>query len=237
MKMRSLAKDLLCAIAPRSFWRQLCFEYSMSVVRLGHSNRKRKYRNATDLCINFGAGPNGRSGWVNVDGAPNIGVNCLCDCRYQLPFPSGSARCIFSEHFFEHLDFYEEAPLFLRECFRLLKPSGVLRIIVPDAGRYLEAYNGQGWSALKELRGIHDGFHDSYYPVRFTSKIELVNLIFRQFSEHKFGYDYDCLKSILLAAGYVKVAKVGFGISCDPTVAIDQLSRQHESLYVEAIKP
>jgi predicted SAM-dependent methyltransferase len=118
-----------------------------------------------------------------------------------------------------------------------LKPSGVLRIIVPDAGRYLEAYNGQGWSALKELRGIHDGFHDSYYTVRFTSKIELVNLIFRQFSEHKFGYDYDCLKSILLAAGYVKVAKVGFGISCDPTVAIDQLSRQHESLYVEAIKP
>jgi len=232
MKMRAFAKDLLCAIAPLSFWRQLWFECSKSVVRLGHINNKRKFRSASDLCINLGAGPNGRPGWVNVDGASNKGINCLCDCRYKLPFPSGSAQCIFSEHFLEHLDFYDEVPLFLRECFRLLKPSGVLLIIVPDLGRYLEAYHDQGWSALKELRGIHDGFNDPYYPISFASKIELVNLIFRQFSEHKFGYDYDCLHSILLAAGFVNVTKVQFGISCDPTVAIDQFSRKHESLYV-----
>lgn len=118
-----------------------------------------------------------------------------------------------------------------------MKPSGVLRIIVPDVGRYLQAYNEQGWSALKELRGIQDGFQDPYYPVSFTFKIELVNLIFRQFSEHKYGYDYDCLKSILQAVGFVNVTKVEFGISCDPTLAIDQMSRKHESLYVEAIRP
>ena len=193
MTIRSLVKDLLCAIAPLSFWRQLWFECSMTVVRFGHFARIRKYRGAKDLCINLGAGPSGKPGWVNVDCAPNKGINCLCDCRYKLPFPSGSAQCIFSEHFFEHLDFYDEAPLFLSECFRILKPTGVLRIIVPDVGRYLEAYNNKGWFALKELRGIHEGLHDPYYPVSFTSKIELVNLIFRQFSEHKFGYDFDCL--------------------------------------------
>jgi len=39
---------------------------------------------------------------------------------------------IFSEHFFEHI-FFDEAISLLKECHRILKPFGVIRMVVPDA--------------------------------------------------------------------------------------------------------
>ena len=40
----------------------------------------------------------------------------------------------------EHIEPREELPRFLGDCHRALEPGGVLRIIVPDAERYLQAY-------------------------------------------------------------------------------------------------
>jgi predicted SAM-dependent methyltransferase len=50
----------------------------------------------------------------------------------KLPFNDNSVCYIFSEHFFEHL-FHDEAVCLLNECWRILKPRGVIRIVVPDA--------------------------------------------------------------------------------------------------------
>lgn len=49
-----------------------------------------------------------------------------------LPYPDGSFRFIYSEHFLEHL-FLDEALALLHEAKRLLGPDGVLRVVVPDA--------------------------------------------------------------------------------------------------------
>lgn len=49
-----------------------------------------------------------------------------------LPFESSSLEFIFSEHFLEHL-FFDEALSLMRECYRILKPFGVIRTCVPDA--------------------------------------------------------------------------------------------------------
>jgi predicted SAM-dependent methyltransferase len=49
-----------------------------------------------------------------------------------LPFENNSLDFIFSEHFFEHL-FFDEALSLLGECYRILKPWGVIRNRVPDA--------------------------------------------------------------------------------------------------------
>jgi predicted SAM-dependent methyltransferase len=60
----------------------------------------------------------------------------FCDFYYQkgdhLPFDDNSINFIFSEHFFEHL-FFDEALSLLTECYRILKPYGVIRTCVPDA--------------------------------------------------------------------------------------------------------
>jgi predicted SAM-dependent methyltransferase len=49
-----------------------------------------------------------------------------------LPFDDSTLHFIYSEHFLEHL-FFDEAVSLLRECHRVLKPSGVIRTVVPDA--------------------------------------------------------------------------------------------------------
>jgi predicted SAM-dependent methyltransferase len=50
----------------------------------------------------------------------------------RLDFEDNTFDFIFSEHFFEHL-FLEEAFELIKECYRILKPHGVIRIVVPDA--------------------------------------------------------------------------------------------------------
>ncbi|GFE58585.1 methyltransferase domain-containing protein [Geobacter sp. AOG1] len=50
----------------------------------------------------------------------------------RLPFDDNSLDFIYSEHFFEHL-FFDEALSLMQECYRVLKPFGVIRTCVPDA--------------------------------------------------------------------------------------------------------
>ena len=53
------------------------------------------------------------------------------DLRKRFPWPSGSARAVYSSHTLEHLS-RDQGRFFLQECARVLKPGGVLRIVVPD---------------------------------------------------------------------------------------------------------
>ena len=50
----------------------------------------------------------------------------------RLDFRDETFSFLFSEHFFEHI-FADEAHALFVECFRVLKPNGVMRISVPDA--------------------------------------------------------------------------------------------------------
>ncbi len=50
----------------------------------------------------------------------------------KMQFEDNSISFIFSEHFLEHL-FLDEAISLLRECRRILRPRGIMRIVVPDA--------------------------------------------------------------------------------------------------------
>jgi predicted SAM-dependent methyltransferase len=79
-------------------------------------------------------------------------VNCIYDCRRDLPFADASATVIFTEHFFEHIDYCEEVLVFLSECWRVLEPGGVIRIAVPDAEKYIRAYCSEGWEELARGR-------------------------------------------------------------------------------------
>ena len=209
----------------------------MFMVRLKLPIFRKQFGDSSELKINFGAGANGKEGWTNVDASTKPRVNCLCDCRYPLPFKSDSARCIYAEHFFEHIDRYDEVPGFLKECLRVLRSSGTIRIIVPDAGLYLQAYSAEGWLKMEHLRGLTPDHRDRYFPIQFKTKMEVVNFVFRQGAEHKFAYDFQTLRTILEDSGFVDVQQMEYQVSRDDVLQIDQSMRQHESLYVEARKP
>jgi len=176
---------LLVRIFPQHLITQIKFELRMLSVRLRRLTQSRGYAGRTDLLVNIGAGDCGLEGWVNMDAFKCKGVNCLWDPRDKLPFDDNSVKGIFSEHFFEHIHYTEEAPGFLQECHRVLQPGGTLRVIVPDAGRYLKAYaSNDVWSELTKLRPLEtqngtEGV-DPYFGWTYNTPMELMNAVFRR---------------------------------------------------------
>jgi predicted SAM-dependent methyltransferase len=229
-------RKIASVVVPKYLLRQLVFELHMFSIRVRSCTRKRQYRGRTGLKVNIGAGRSGQDGWVNVDGYSSAGINCLYDARRRLPFPDGSAKVIFAEHFFEHIDYTEEAPSFLCECHRVLQPGGVLRIVVPDAEKYLMAYAEGGWEELMRIRPLDDELRDFYHGFTYNTRMELINIVFRQWLEHKFLYDFEAIEFVLTKNGFDEVIRQEFGRSVSAELNIDKQSRAPESLYVEAIK-
>jgi predicted SAM-dependent methyltransferase len=236
-----LEKLLMTALPfiPRHAYHPFLSEVRVAIRRLTSrpSHVRKFYRDRRDLAVNIGCGSSAKPGWVNVDIFKFPGVNCIYDCRRELPFADGSVRCIFTEHFFEHIDYTEEAPFFLIECHRVLQPGGVMRIIVPDVEKYMRAYCAEGWEELIRVRPLHPDHTDVHFGSRFNTKMEVVNVVFRQYFEHKYAYDFSNLEFLLRHYGFVDIQKREFGKSALPELCIDNADRVSESLYVEAVKP
>lgn len=231
--IRRLIKPILLRVFPQSFLSEMATEWHFYTVRRRLPELRRQFADKHDLLVNFGTGGAGRDGWVNVDGFPAPGVNCLLDGRGPMPFANESVRGFYSEHFFEHLGYPQEAEAFLRECHRVMKKGAVLRLIVPDAELYLRAYCEPGWNALAAVRPLDDARHDPYGR-SYETRMELINEVFRQGVEHKFAYDYDTLEHLLRRCGFEFVTRSRFGESQDAALVLDMPHRQSESLYVEA---
>ncbi len=231
---RQVLTSIRSLFIPVHTYAPLRAELHLSLLRLRGFNVKRKFKKLDDALVNIGPGPYGKSGWVNIDAWPEAGVNCVYDCRKSLPFPDSSVKGIFCEHLFEHLDFGEEAPKFLSECHRVLKPSGVIRLIVPDAEKYMRAYCLGGWDELTRIRPLNDQRGD--YFQTYNTRMELINMVFRQLWQHKYAYDFETLELVLHKNGFLRVVREQFGQSQMPDLCLDQPRRADESLYVEATR-
>ncbi len=212
-ELRALATRCGNGLSPR---------YHRTVARL---------RAERDLSINLGSGGRGLEDWVNVELLPAVDTTLCLDIRRRLPFADGSARRIFAEHVVEHLDFKEDVPRLFAEFHRVLRPGGVVRIIVPDAERFLKAYasgDDDLWKALGwDLQNLPDDI--------FTA-MHAVNHIFHQSGEHLFAYDFETMGVMLRRAGFGEVSRRAYGESGDEKLAIDQDNHAPYSLYVEAVR-
>jgi SAM-dependent methyltransferase len=239
---KRLPTRIALRLVPLHTLKELSFESRLAWLRFTRRGIDSRFASAKDLLVNVGCGSAGLEGWVNIDCAPAAGVTCVRDCRTALPLASASARGIFTEHFLEHLDYYEEAPRFLRECRRVLAPEGTLRVIVPDGGKYLEAYGAgdlaamQQFSPLVTLDPASDAapFSIEKEVLPFRTKMEVINFHFRQSGQHRFSYDFETLKGLLRECGFDSVVRAEFGTTSLRGLAIDSPERAPESLVVEA---
>ncbi len=68
--------------------------------------------------------------WVNLDYKSSKGVK-RANLLNKLPFPDLTFDAIYCSHFIEHIPL-RKIDSFFQECFRVLRPEGVLRIVMPN---------------------------------------------------------------------------------------------------------
>jgi predicted SAM-dependent methyltransferase len=89
--------------------------------------------------LNIGCGGRFHPAWLNVDLHPQHASVRRHDVVTTLPFVDRSFDAVYHAHLLEHLP-RECALPFLLECFRVLEPGGVLRVVVPDLEQIAELY-------------------------------------------------------------------------------------------------
>lgn len=208
--------------------RQLALEVRIARLHRASSRKARQFRpNGELLSLNLASGFHPKPGWINVDlFAPEADLRL--DLRRPLPFHDSSARYIYVEHFFEHLDYpnvmdstgwnlegrwtTSEALQFLRESRRVLAVGGVLDIVVPDTEGMIGVYVTR--CAVTDWWG----------PAWCDTPMHRLNYLFRQGRDHKYAYDEETLEQLLRAAGFNDTTRRPFDPAIDaPNHAIGSL--------------
>jgi len=81
--------------------------------------------------LHLGCGAVHYDGWLNIDFGGGPAVDLELDLTWPLPFENDSCGLIYSEHLLEHFDAPDGVNL-LKECYRVLKPGGVIRVAMPS---------------------------------------------------------------------------------------------------------
>ena len=92
--------------------------------------------------LTIGCGRNAPTGWLNTDLRPQKGAPekvLYLNAAKTFPFAEGTFDCIYSEHIFEHLTFKDSCNM-LKECYRILKPGGIMRMALPHADFLFDMY-------------------------------------------------------------------------------------------------
>lgn len=162
------------------------------------------------------------------------------DLSKGVPHDDASVDVIYSSHMLEHFT-RDDAEALLRECFRVLKPGGLLRMVVPDlravVTHYLEGDRAKFGDRPGPLADIlaHDLYGGSRKPeplLKRTAK----RVMRSDDGGHKWMYDEESLRVRLEQIGFVEVERKPRGESRDPTAAaLDDRSDFH--IHMEAVKP
>jgi len=193
--------------------------------------------------LHLGAGYNVIDGWLNtdVDDHGRRGELVYLDARRRFPLPDDCMDVVFTEHMVEHLS-YSDGLHCLRECRRVLKPEGRLRIATPSLDRLVRLWDrDEDEISLRYVRWSVDTFvhdADAYLPAF------VLNNFMRDWG-HRFVYDQRTLAHALETAGFVDVVKRPVGESDDARLAgLEQHGRlippefnAFETLVLEARRP
>ena len=169
------------------------------------------------VLLHLGCGTERKPVFVNLD-LLGARFDVAFDLTRGIQLPDGTVDGIFHEHVLEHLPL-RVGFLFLQECRRVLRPGGVLRVAVPDAGACLDSYAGKAspdWadSAPVPLMAVERLFYDH---------------------QHMAMYDSQKLESMMRVAGFRDVSTCEFGETRLP-VAPDSPDRRSGTLYVEGAR-
>ncbi|MBW4620819.1 MAG: methyltransferase domain-containing protein [Cyanosarcina radialis HA8281-LM2] len=123
--------------------------------------------------LNVGCGSTFHPLWSNIDRVSYSSEVKAYDLLKGLPYEDSYFDACYSSHLLEHLT-QTEAQKLLSECWRTLKPQGVIRIVVPD----LESVARNYLNALEQV----EGGSIEYEPNYNWMMLELYDQAVRRFS-------------------------------------------------------
>lgn len=218
------------------------------------------------LWLHVGCGPITPDGWVNLDASWNllaaripglrsalkavglISANAAqfewssniryCNVNNGLPFGDGEASIVYASHVLEHLE-RKHAQTFVREAHRVLKPGGVIRLVVPDLERLARLYLQDKQKGESKGARPADQFmtgmltcvdHGDSMPLRlYRTYLDTLS--------HKWMYDRDSLETLLSDAGFRELAPRGYLESRIPNIAdVERANRFEDGICVEGIR-
>lgn len=171
--------------------------------------------------LHLGCGDNVLSGWSNIDlvGSRKVIAH---DLTRELPVESGTIECIYTEHFIEHIT-RDEAVSLLKECYRLLRAGGVIRLSTPDLRKIFVEYDAGRTSEWTDV---------DWKP---ATPCQMVNEGMREWG-HKFLYDPEELSLALQEAGFDQVVAAGWRQSEHPRLRGLECRPHHAEVILEATK-
>jgi len=171
--------------------------------------------------LHLACGTNIIDGWANIDLSNDAKVIKL-DLTMPLPVSSETITFIYCEHFIEHISF-NQAKRLISECYRVLKPGGVLRVSTPSLRKLIDEYLA---GRLSEWSNV--GFCPS-------TPCHMMNEGMRSWG-HEFIYDAAELTQIFIETGFSMITNVPWresnyeelnGLECRPF---------HDELILEGVK-
>jgi SAM-dependent methyltransferase len=197
--------------------------------------------------LQIGTGPNPIPGWLNTDLAPDTyrdhRANIVyLDATQPFPFDDGTFDLVFSEHQIEHI--LEAAAIdMVQECFRVLRPGGLIRIATPD----LAAIAGLHTEKVSPPARHYLEFMAARFIPDPTGSLacHVINHMFYAHG-HRFIYDFETLSARMAEAGFVAIVRYAPGESADPALrqleahgrAIgDDSVNRFETMVLEGTRP
>jgi SAM-dependent methyltransferase len=225
------------------------------------------------LKVNLGCGEKWLSNWVNVDWSWNARIRkhrvlkllvpflqrsnlinttikwpsdlILHDIRKKSPFEDETVDFIYMSQVIEHLKKHEAISC-LRECYRILKDEGLVRLVTPDlqffATKYIERDLNFYFKKFQYRLNRKDTLADRFLSIVYDTTDEepknigerIKYLLFPN-PYHMWLYDYESISTILRKVGFKHVTQCSSRNGLVPD--LDKLeSLALENLYVEAQK-
>ena len=178
------------------------------ILRVDRRLRDEYLRKSAVPKLQIGGGWHRLNGWLNTDIELIPGVLRM-DATRRFPFADGTFQYVYTEHMIEHVQFAQGIFL-LRECHRVMREGGVIRVTTPDLASIVGLYGSNLSDVQKQYLSW---FCQTFLPPDFPpTRANVINAFFRRWG-HQFIYDEQSLADALRAAGFDSIERRRLGNS------------------------
>lgn len=148
--------------------------------------------------LNIGCGNRFNHRWNNIDIVSNSPDVVEFDITKGIPYLQNTFEVVYHSHVIEHIP-YSQVQYFIEDCYRVLKPGGIIRIALPDLENIARLYLENLENAIQNPSPEN---HSKYHWM----KLELLDQMVRN---HSGGMMKEYLSEKNIHLSYIK-NRIGF---------------------------